>query len=333
MRFQFGLYAFFSFLALLFGSGAFAQDFRIYAGEFMQLGVGARSLALGSAAIAYVNDASVGYWNPAGLANINYPSVTGMHESRFAGAVEYDVVAVAAPLGALYGAGLTIVHTGITDIKDTRGALVDNNGNGKFDQGDFLDYNRVSSFGNYDWGILLSLGRQGDSTFSYGSTLKLLFRKLDPQNSATGVGIDIGVRYRLTKEFTLAAVGQDITTTILAYSSDTKELVAPTLKVGGAYVWDIAGDSSHKIMPTADINLHLDGRGVGFNVGAEYQLAEVLALRGGYDNIGRVTFGAGIKLPKLLVDYAFVGFSSIEELGDLHRISFSLTLEQNKWKR
>ena len=46
-----------------------------------------------------------------------------------------------------------------------------------------------------------------------------------------------------------------------------------------------------------------------------------------------VTFGAGVKLPKLSVDYAFVGFSALEELGDLHRISFSLTLEQNKWKR
>ena len=333
MRFQLRRNTLVSLLIFAFTCSAAAQDFRIYAGEFMQLGAGARSLALGSSAIAFVNDASTAYWNPAGLANINYPSVTGMHESRFAGAVEYDVAAVAVPLGPIYGAGLTIIHTGITDIKDTRSALVDNNGNGKFDQGDFLDYNRVSSFGNYDWGIYLSLGRQGDSTFSYGSTLKLVMRKLDPQNTATGLGIDIGVRYRLTNELTLAAVGQDITTTILSYTTDTKELVAPTLKVGGAYVWDIAGDSAHKLMPVADIDWHLDGRGFGFHAGAEYQLAQVLSLRGGYDNIGRVTFGAGIKLPKLTVDYAFVGFSAIEELGDLHRISFSLTLEQNKWKR
>jgi hypothetical protein len=333
MRFYLSRYIYFSITLYLFGSHAFAQDFRIYAGEFMQLGVGARTLALGSSAIAYVGDASTGYWNPAGLANINYPTVIGMHESRFAGTVEYDVAAFAAPLGSVYGAGLTIIHTGIGDIKDTRSALVDNNGNGKFDQGDFLNYDRVSSFGNYDWGILLSVGRQGDSAFSYGSTLKLLYRKLDPQNTATGIGIDIGVRYRLTNELTLAAVGQDITTTILSYSSDTKELVAPTLKVGGAYVWDIAGDSSHKIMPVADIALHLDGRGFGIHAGAEYQLAEVLSLRGGYDDVGRVTFGTGIKLPKLAVDYAFIGFSNLEQLGDLHRISFSISIEQEKWKR
>lgn len=332
MRFQ--LSRFILLLAgLSFASISRGQDFRTYAGEFMHLGAGARSLGLGSTGIAYVSDASTGYWNPAGLANINYPSVTGMYESRFAGAVEYNVAAFAAPLGPLYGAGLTIIHTGIGDIKDTRLALVDNNGNGKFDQGDFLDYNRVSSFGNYDWGVLLSLGRKGDSLFSYGSTLKLLFRKLDPQNTAAGFGIDIGVRYRLTPELTLAAVGQDITTTILSYSSDVKELVAPTLKVAGAYVWDIFGNGSHKLMPTADIALHLDGRGFGIGAGAEYQLVEALALRGGYDDAGRVTFGAGVRLPKLAVDYAFVGFSSIEELGDLHRISFSLTFEQERWKR
>lgn len=331
MRFRFNLIALIT--LYMFGSNALAQEFRTYAGEFMQLGVGARSLALGGSAIAFVSDASTGYWNPAGLANINYPTVIGMHESRFAGAVEYNVAAFAAPLGPLYGASLTILHTGITDIKDTRGALIDNNGNGKFDQGDFLDYNRVSSFGNYDWSILLSLGRKGDSTFSYGSTLKFVYRKLDPENNATGLGFDIGVRYRLTPELTLAAVGQDITTTILSYTSDTKELIAPTLKVGGAYLWDITGDSSHRIMPVADINYHLDGRGFGFHAGAEYQLAEVVSLRGGYDDVGRVTFGAGIRLPKLTVDYAFVGFSSIEELGDLHRISFSISIEQDKWKR
>src|SRR5688572_28805554 len=130
MRFHFSRYTLFSLFVIVLGSGAFAQDFRIYAGEFMQLGVGSRSLALGGAAIAFVDDASVGYWHPAGPANINYPSVTGMHESRFAGAVQYDVAAFAAPLGSHYGAALTIIHTGITDIKDTRSALIDNNGNG-----------------------------------------------------------------------------------------------------------------------------------------------------------------------------------------------------------
>ena len=116
MRFQLVRYAFVSFVALTLGSGAFAQDFRIYAGEFLQLGVGGRSLALGGAAIAFVNDASVGYWNPAGLANINYPSITGMHESRFAGAIEYDVAAVAAPLGALLG----VVRVGLGGCLDAR---------------------------------------------------------------------------------------------------------------------------------------------------------------------------------------------------------------------
>ena len=39
-----------------------------YAGEFLKLGVGARALGMGGAFVGLADDASAGYWNPAGLA-------------------------------------------------------------------------------------------------------------------------------------------------------------------------------------------------------------------------------------------------------------------------
>ena len=54
-------------VALLCSNGS-AHAASGYAGEFLSLGAGARSLALGSAYVAIADDAPAGYWNPAGLA-------------------------------------------------------------------------------------------------------------------------------------------------------------------------------------------------------------------------------------------------------------------------
>ena len=67
--------------------------------------------------------------------------------------------------------------------------------------------------------------------------------------------------------------------------------------------------------------------------GIEFNVKRKVYLRTGYDDIKRITFGAGIKLPKLNIDYSFNSFDNIDELGNTHRISISLTLEEEKFKR
>ncbi|MFI5264296.1 MAG: hypothetical protein ACHQM6_07265, partial [Candidatus Kapaibacterium sp.] len=252
---------FFFFFLLVAANCASAQSFRAYAGEFLQLGTGARSLAMGGAAIALTNDPTSGYWNPAGLSELQYPGITGMHEAKFDNTVQHDFAALAFPLGKDGGASISVLHIGISNIKDTRSALVDRNGDGIFNGDDYLDYSKVSSFGNYDWGLLFSYGKKKDSLFSYGATVKMIFRKLDADNRATGFGVDVGVRYHITPQWTLAAVGEDITTTLLSYWSGTKELVSPTLKLGAAYFWDIFSDSNHCVLPTIDADIRFENRG------------------------------------------------------------------------
>ncbi len=56
---------------------------RKFAGEFLSIGVGGRALGLGGAFVALANDVTAGYWNPAGLAQVNYPEFTLMHDERF----------------------------------------------------------------------------------------------------------------------------------------------------------------------------------------------------------------------------------------------------------
>ena len=45
-------------------------QFRKYSNEFLNIGAGARGLGMGASVSASVNDGTAGYWNPAGLTNV-----------------------------------------------------------------------------------------------------------------------------------------------------------------------------------------------------------------------------------------------------------------------
>lgn len=316
---------------------------RTYAGEFLQLGVGARSLALGGAGVAISQDATAGYWNPAGLGALQYPMAAAMHESRFAGTVQYDYGAVGVPLGPTSTAALSVLHLGISDIKDTRVALVDFNQNGRLDQDEYLDYNKVSSFGNFDWVAIASFAKQLDARWSYGANAKLVYRKLDPETSGTGLGFDIAARYS-DSTLSLGAIAQDITTTLLSYSTGTKELVQPTLKIGGAYLIPVADSGFYRVLPTLDADLRFDSRGsaaevhagsvsADLHLGAEVQIGSKVGLRAGFDEMKQWSAGAGIAFGRLHIDYAFLSAPGDDQLGNTHRVSLTFSLEQPKWKR
>jgi hypothetical protein len=70
-------------------------------------------------------------------------------------------------------------------------------------------------------------------------------------------------------------------------------------------------------------------------MGLEYNFKDIIAVRGGYNDVKQFTIGAGVKLPKLNIDYTFATFSESESetLPDTHRISLILTLEEPKFLR
>src|SRR5215831_19787050 len=74
-------------------------QFRKYSNEFLNIGAGARGLAMGSAQVASVEDGTAGYWNPAGLVGVkDHPNLNLMHSEYFAGIGKYDYGSVAVPL-------------------------------------------------------------------------------------------------------------------------------------------------------------------------------------------------------------------------------------------
>ena len=74
-------------------------QWRKYSNEFLNIGAGARGLAMGSAQVASVSDGTAGYWNPAGLTEVkNVPNVNVMHAEYFSGIGKFDYASVALPL-------------------------------------------------------------------------------------------------------------------------------------------------------------------------------------------------------------------------------------------
>ena len=69
--------------------------------------------------------------------------------------------------------------------------------------------------------------------------------------------------------------------------------------------------------------------------GLEYKFKELFAIRAGYNDVKQMTVGAGVKLPKLNIDYSFARFndSEFDRLPDTHRISLMLTLEEPRFMR
>ena len=116
-----------------------------YGGEFLSIGAGGRASAMGGANVAIVNDVTAGYWNPAGLARMNYPQISLMHEEHFGNLVNYNYGAVAIPYGSDMSFGLSVIRLSVDGIPDTRNALYDANGDGILDiHTDRLDYSKIT---------------------------------------------------------------------------------------------------------------------------------------------------------------------------------------------
>ena len=335
-----------SFIALLLlltvAPLSYAQQNAKYAGEFLSLGVGARSSAMGGSGVALSNDVTAGYFNPANLYRISYPQIAIFHESRFSGLFNYDYLAGALPIDEKQSAALSIIRFGYGEIKDTRNALIDRNGNGVIDEDDRVDPNRITIGSAADWAFIGSYSKAINVKFSVGANVKLLHRAI-LDTSAWGFGIDIGASYQPIEDLSLGATLFDATKSLLAWETGHQEFIVPSLRLGVAY--DLAIAEDHMIRPTIDGIYRFEGRNetttldagifsLDVAAGLEYSYKEKVFARGGISELQQLSLGAGVKLPKLNIDYSFTQENSdLENIGATHRVSLMLTLEEEKFIR
>ena len=165
---------------------AFAQ-FRKYSNEFLNIGAGARGLAMGSAQVASVNDGTGGYWNPSALVAVkDHPQLNLMHAEYFAGIGKYDYGGVAIPTtNNKRTIGISVLRFAVDDIMNTL-FLVEPDGS--------INYNNIQSFSSADYAFIFSYGQQLKQTekksINFGLNAKVIYRNVGKFAKAWGFGFD-----------------------------------------------------------------------------------------------------------------------------------------------
>src|ERR1700742_1894849 len=193
---------------------AFCQ-FTEYSNEFLNIGAGARGLAMASAQVASVNDATAGYWNPAALANMRggEPQLSLMHAEYYAGVGKYDFASLALPLkDNKRTLGLTLLRFAVDDIPNTI-FLVQPDGT--------VNFSNITTFSSADYAFIFSLAQRADLSkgrnINFGVNAKVIHRVAGDFASAWGFGFDAAVQM-LGDRWKLGAVAKDVTTTFNACS-------------------------------------------------------------------------------------------------------------------
>ncbi len=340
-------------------------QFRKYSNEFLNIGAGARGLAMGGAQVASTHDGTAGYWNPAGLVGIKeYPSVHLMHAEYFAGIGKYDYGSLAIPLSdERRVVALSILRFAVDDIPNTL-FLVEPDGS--------VNYNNIRTFSSADYAFLLSYAQkvidEEDKKLSFGGNVKVINRKVGSFATAWGFGLDAGVQYQ-NKRLKLGAAARDITTTFNAWSFTfderekevlyltkndipvkSTELTAPRLILGGSYSFPF--NQNFSLAAEANLDLTFDGKrntvisskaiSIDPRIGVEANYQNNLFFRAGISNFQKAladgdtlnqkkvwiyqpSVGAGFKLKNVVIDYAFTNLAN--QSNPLYTHIFSLRVD------
>ncbi len=178
-------------LFVIFISLTATAQFRKYSNEFLNIGAGARGLAMGSAQVASVQDGTAGYWNPAGLVGVkDHPQLNLMHAEYFAGIGKYDFASIAFPAANNKRTfGITGLRFAVDDIMNTL-FLVEPDGS--------INYNNIQAFSSADYAFLFSFAQKlkesSNKNIHFGVNAKVIHRSVGKFAKAWGFGLDAGLQ-------------------------------------------------------------------------------------------------------------------------------------------
>lgn len=298
------------------------------AAPFLNVAVGARPISMGGAFSATANDVSALYWNPAGVSRINGNEALFSYSNWFAD-INYNWSGAALNLGGMGTIGLSVTFLDYGEMEVT--TLSEQDGTGQM-------------FDASDLSLALTYAYNLTDKFSVGGSAKYIEQRIW-NSSASTVAFDLGVLYysdimgirigasisNFGNEMSLSGkdllVQHDINRQIegnndeILASLNTDGYPLPLLfRIGLAA--DILNVENHLFTIGVDA-LHPNDNDESLNVGAEYVLYDLIALRGGYKSLflenseEGLTLGVGIRYtfaPGLgfYLDYAYQDFGILD---------------------
>ena len=350
-----------------------SAQFRKYSNEFLNIGAGARGLAMGSSQVASVQDGTAGYWNPAGLTGVkDHPSVNLMHAEYFAGIGKYDYASIAFPTA---NNKRTLAVTGlrfaVDDIMNTL-FLVEPDGS--------INYNNIQAFSSADYAFLLSfaqnLKQSSNKNIDFGLNAKIIHRNVGKFAKAWGFGLDAGLQVHSNK-WKFGFVGRDITTTFNTWTFNftekekevlyltnneipvkSTELTAPRLVIGVAR--DFLLTQNLSLLAEANLDITFDGQrntpisadpvSADPKLGLELNINKIVYVRGGINNFQKAladgdtlnqkkvwiyqpSAGVGFQIQNVKIDYAFTNLANQSNPLFTHVFSLQVVLVNDKNKK
>ena len=347
---------------LLLFSFANSQAVRKYSNEFMNIGVDAAALGMSNAVVSSTNDANAGYWNPAGLMNLENNQLALMHANYFANIAQYDYIAYAKPIDDKSAWGMSLIRFGVDNILNTT-ELIDSNGS--------IDYNRISKFSTADYGVTLSYARKTFfSGLKYGVNAKVIRRIIGNFANSWGFGFDAGLQFD-KNDWKVGLMLRDITTTYNVWSinedeyakiknavagenqelPESTEITLPKAQFGMSKKFEFHNETS--LLAAANLNMQFARTNDIFStdivsidpaIGFEYGYTDLVFLRAGVGNFQSVTqidnskklgfqpnIGLGFKYKGIQIDYALTDLGN--QSAALYSNIFSLKVDLNIFKR
>lgn len=348
-------------IALLFiGIFTHAQTVRKYSNEFMNIGVDAAALGMSNAVTAFTGDVNSGYWNPAGLMNIEDSEVSLMHASYFANIAKYDYAAYGKKIDDKSAWGISLIRFGVDDILNTT-QLIDSQGN--------IDYNRISLFSTADYGLTFSYARRPTliEGLRYGVNAKVIRRVIGKFASSWGFGFDFGLQYE-KNDWHYGVMLRDITTTYNVWAIDEEkyneikdavagqnqappestEITLPKAQFGIAKKFDFHNDYS--LLAALNLNMQFAKTNDIFSssavsidpaLGFEFGYTDLVFLRAGVGNFQNVeqidstkkinfqpNIGLGFKYKGIQIDYALtnLGNQSVALYSNIFSVKVDLSI-------
>ena len=276
------------------------------AAAFLQIGVGARAMAMGNAGTTLARDATALYWNPAGVASLTSQAAVTFDHTDWLVDTKLDYVGMAFRMPGVGTLGLSVLAFDAVDEQPVR-TILQPEGTGEF-------------YSASDMMMGLTYATALTNRFSAGITGKYI-RETLWNESARAFAVDLGILYQTKLDgFMLAASilnfggnmrleGRDLRRAFdddpknfsnnqLNVSLDTDQFSIPlTFKFGFGYETRIT--DYHRITLAADLTNPSDNN-ESVNLGLEYTFGNTLSLRGGYaalferDRVSGPSFGVGV---------------------------------------